>query len=77
MCVWGCVGMCIIILFLLCVFIDVYCILLLIDIIKCNIIYWKIMMCRDILCCVVCVLYRYIYILYSVIYFEINFICKY
>lgn len=35
------------------------------------------MMCRDTSCCAACVLYRYIYILYSVTYFETNFICKY
>lgn len=35
------------------------------------------MMCRETSCCAACVLYRYIYILYSVTYFETNFICKY
>lgn len=53
------------------------CISPLIDIIKCNITYWKTMMCRETSCCAACVLYRYIYILYSVTYFETNFICKY
>lgn len=77
MCVWWCAGMCITILLSLCVFTDVYCISPLIDIIKCNITYWKTMMCRDTSCCAACVLYRYIYILYSVTYFETNFICKY
>lgn len=74
---WGCAGMCITILLSLCVFTDVYCISPLIDIIKCNITYWKTMMCRYTSCCAACVLYRYIYILYSVTYFETNFICKY